>query len=165
MTENVLARQMRSVAVFANLSPEQLASIAGRAERRLYSEGNNLAVRGETSDGAIVIVDGAFACTDGFDKGRTFEEGAAGTVIGEMAMFIDDFEHPSTFVTTRRVKALYIRRADMHDLLLSDPDLAARLVDSVASRLVVMSTEMRRIEQIFQAKNAQPSAQRGAAVT
>jgi CRP-like cAMP-binding protein len=149
MTEHILAQQMRSAAIFERLSPFQLTEIARHADRRLFREGDTLAVCGEGSDGALLIVGGSFQCTEGVGSGRRFDSSVSGTMIGEMAMFIDDFEHPSTFVASSRVKAMLITRAAMLGQMAQDPDMAARLVDTVAERLHQMTDEMRRIEAIF----------------
>jgi len=148
MTQNVLAQQMRSAAIFEDLSADQLVEIALHADRRLFREGDLIAERGASGSHAILVVDGTFRCDAGIGAGNQFVDGQSGIVIGEMAMFLDDFEHPATFVATSRVKALQVNRTAMLQQMANDPDLAARLVEKVASRLAEMSGALRAIEQL-----------------
>ena len=148
MTQNVLAQQMRAADIFRNLSANQLVEIALNAERHLYSEGDMIAVKGEPGDYAVVILDGTFRCTDGIGAGKAYTEQLGGIVIGEMGMILDDFEHPASFEATGRVKAMQISRATMMKLMARDPDMAARLVDSVAARLSSMRDALKAIDQV-----------------
>ncbi len=155
MTHNILAQQMRAADIFDGLRSDQLVEIAMRAGRRLFREGDCIAKKGARCAHAIIIVDGTFRCTEGVGAGRDYVEGQCGTVIGEMAMFLDDFEHAATYVAASRLRAMQVDRETMLALMARDPDMARRLVDKVASRLRAMTDTLGAIRNFGRATAAQ----------
>ncbi len=157
MSETMLAQHMRRADIFSDLTNEQLVKIALHAHRKVFDKGDTIAQKGAYSDHTAIIVDGSFECTDGIGKGKSFTDCQTGTAIGEMAMFIDDFEHISTFVATSRVKALLIDRNVMLKLMEEDRELAERFIDKVAGRLSEVSSVVSGIEKLLQDYGMEPA--------
>ena len=156
MPDNALAQQMRHVDIFSDLTNEQLVLITFYMRQKIFNDGDIIAKKGKNCNTAIIIANGNFTCTEGIGKGKQFLEDQSGTVIGEMAMFIDDFDHPSTFIATGCVKALLIDRATMIKLMESDQDLTTRFIGKISSRLSEVTSAVNEIEKLLQShdKNA-----------
>jgi len=150
MSENMLAQQMRRADILSTLTDEQLVKIALHAHRKIFSEGDVIAQKGATTDHAVIIVEGSLKCIDGVGRGKSFLDCQTGTAIGEMAMFIDDFEHLSTFTAKGRVKVLIIDRHTMLQLMEEDRDLAARFIAKVSGRLSEVTSVVSGIEGLLQ---------------
>ncbi|MEM7749465.1 MAG: cyclic nucleotide-binding domain-containing protein [Pseudomonadota bacterium] len=149
MTQAPLSAYIARADIFQGLSADQLERISRRTERVLFQPGDDIAVQGETSDQAILIVEGEIDCIAGVGADAEFVGDQGGKMLGEMAMFIDDFEHPATFKARVQTKALLINRNEMLEELAQDPEMTEYLVQRVSSRLNNMIAEMRRIESDF----------------
>ena len=147
MSAKILAQQIRCTDILSGLNNEQLIQIAQNAQLRRFQAEDLIAEKGTNSTHAIIILNGTFACTEGVGEGKKFGEDHIGTIIGEMAMFIDDFEHPSTFIATSEVNAIQLERSIMLKLMENDQDLAARFVSKVAGRLGEIISAVSEIEK------------------
>ena len=134
-------------ALFADLDAERIAAIAGIAERVVFKPGDVIVAGNTPADHAVVIAWGACTRADAVDAhdalaaevmtqaaSQTDGHAGAGSVLSEMAMFVDT-EHAETLIATTAVRALRLHREDMLGLLAADPDMADHLVQQVASRL------------------------------
>ena len=147
MSAKILAQKIRCADILSELSDEHLTQIALNAQLRRFETGDLIAEKGTGSTHAIIILNGTFACTEGVGEGKKFCEDHIGTVIGEMAMFIDDFEHPSTFVATSEINAIQLKRSVMLKLMENDQDLAAQFVEKVTGRLSEIVSAVSEIEK------------------
>ena len=93
MAHTSISAHIARAAIFQGLSAAQIGRISRNAERVLFQPGDDITVQGETSDQAILIVEGEIDCVAGVGADCNFDGDQGGKVLGEMAMFIDDFEH------------------------------------------------------------------------
>ena len=159
MTQTSISQHIARANLFQGLNADQIGKIARRTERVLFQAGDDITVQGEIGDKAILIVEGEIDCVAGIGSDIDFEGDQGGTMLGEMAMFIDDFEHPATFKARNQTKALLINRREMLEELAEDPDLTDHLVRRVSSRLNGLIAQMREIEQGFEASAPEVPAQ------
>ena len=144
MSANPLLAPLSRVRIFAGLTEAQLTAIAKSAERIVYKPGDIITAEGAEAEAAVLIVGGDTECIIEGTPSRV-EPIEAGSLVGEMAMFI---EHVYG-VTTRAAgsaRALRIHRKAMHRLMLEDPALADHCVRVIASRLHTVADELRRID-------------------
>lgn len=146
MAHNLLTHQLTRTDLFRGLSSRQISEIARNSERVMFSPGDDISVCGESGDEAILVIEGELECTKGVGAGQPLVGDQAGLMIGEMAMFIDDFEHPSTFTASSKTKALMIRREAMLAQMADDPEMAELLVAKVTQRLGDLIEQLRQIE-------------------
>jgi signal-transduction protein with cAMP-binding, CBS, and nucleotidyltransferase domain len=143
MVIDALAAPLLRVELFQGLKPQQLSAIARAAERIVYRAGEHIASANADADGALLIVSGAAEWTD-----SATEEIEIGSLIGEMAMFV---EHTfgSTIIAKSQVRCLKLGRTALQDILLSDPELAQHLTSKIAARLARVAGELRAIDCSF----------------
>ncbi len=149
MIQPAISAHIARAAIFQGLSPAQINKISQGSERVLFQPGDDIAVQGELSDKAILIVEGEIDCVAGVGADVELEGDQGGKMLGEMAMFIDDFEHPASFKSRNHTKALLINRTEMLKELADDPEMTDHLVQRVSSRLQGLIAEMREIEAHF----------------
>ena len=146
MAPNALTAILVNVALFDGLSEAQIAEISRVGERVLFQEGAALATRGDPCDAAIVVVDGALECTEGVAAEAQLDANQTGCLIGEMAMFIEDYRHQATFVARTPTKALLLHRSAIRSCIESDPTLAEQFVANIAARLKQTCVELQDVE-------------------
>ena len=149
MAQAAISAHIARAAIFQGLSPSQIDRISDNSERVLFQPGDDIAIQGEISDQAILIVEGEIDCVAGVGADAEFDGDQGGKMLGEMAMFIDDFEHPSSFKARNHTTALLINRRDMLKELAKDPEMTDLLVQRVSSRLQGLIAKMREIEVHF----------------
>lgn len=159
MTQVSISNHIARADLFQGLAADQISRIARRTERVLFQAGDDITIKGEVGDKAILIVEGEIDCVSGIGSDLDFDGDQGGTMLGEMAMFIDDFEHPATFKARNQTKALLIDRREMLEELAHDPALTDHLVRRVSSRLNGLIAEMRQIEQGFDLPSPESPAQ------
>lgn len=156
LANDTLVAPLLRVELFQELTPLQLTGIARRAERIVFREGDKITDAGGDADAAYLIVGGAAEWVRSSDTSR--ENGAEtstgkepieiGSLIGEMAMFID-YVYGATIIANGPVKCLKLSRATMHDLMLDDPSLAEHMTMKIARRLTRLADDLRAIDQDF----------------
>lgn len=166
MAHNSLTYQLTRTDLFRGLTPFQITEIARNSERVMFQPGDTISACGAQSDRAILVIEGEVTCTEGAGAEETFDGDQAGLMIGEMAMFIDDFEHPSTFLARSPTKALMIGRTAMLDQMANDAEMAEYLVAKMAERLDRLVEQLRHIEiQLSDASDADDGLRLGGDVT
>lgn len=144
MSANPLLAPLSRVRIFQGLPEAQLLKIARSAERIVYRPGDIITAAGAGADAAVLIVGGDTEVIIEGNPSRV-EPIEAGSLVGEMAMFI---EHVYG-VTTRAAgsaRALRLHRKAMHLLMLEDPAIADHCVRVMTSRLHQVAGELRRID-------------------
>ncbi|MEZ5773527.1 MAG: Crp/Fnr family transcriptional regulator [Hyphomicrobiaceae bacterium] len=145
MSPEVLVLPMLSAQLFTGLQPMQLKVLALHADRVAFQAGERLVGEGEEGDAAFLVVSGTVAAIDS-ETGETGEPMAAGTVVGEMAMFID-MVHGSSVVALEGVAALKFERSMMTRLMTEDPELAGHFVECMRERLLDTARRLREIDE------------------
>lgn len=144
MSANPLLAPLSRVRIFQGLPEAQLLAIARGAERIVYRPGDIITAAGAEADAAVLIVGGDTECIVEGNPSRV-EPIEAGSLVGEMAMFIDHVYG----VTTRAAgsaRALRLHRKAMHLLMLEDPAIADHCVRVITSRLHQVAGQLRRID-------------------
>jgi CRP-like cAMP-binding protein len=142
MSIQALIAPLLRVVLFQGLKPLQITEIARQADRIVFKRGDVITAEGADSDGAYLIVSGD---VDYIGENGATQPVEAGSLIGEMGMLI---EHTfgATVIARGSVRALKITRDAMHEQMLADPALAEHLMQRIASRLVKVADELRRID-------------------
>ena len=141
MVVDAFAAPLLRVELFQGLKATQLTQIGRAAERIVYRAGDTITRTGDDADAAILIVSGA---AEWFD-GSASDEIEIGSLIGEMAMFIDHV-YGATIVAKSQVRCLKLPRAEMQALLLQDSSLAQHLTSKIANRLTRVADQLRAID-------------------
>jgi CRP/FNR family transcriptional regulator, cyclic AMP receptor protein len=148
MTEPVVREEqidkpalLRRAGIFAELPDEDVAALAKLARVAMYPAGDEIIEEGaefdEETDGIFVVVDGAVEVRTGTkdgSEGRLLVKLGPGEFFGEMAL-IDAHPRSASVFATTEVQYLAISRWDFHRRLRSDPDIALRIMGTLAERL------------------------------
>jgi len=131
-TVELLAR----VPVFETLAREDLEQIAQVAVPRGFQPGEVVFREGDESDTCYVVRTGHARALRAHPDGRTITLASfgPGDIFGELAMF-DNERRSATVEASDRMEAVAVLGADMRRLLQEHPELAAKLVISLANRL------------------------------
>jgi CRP-like cAMP-binding protein len=86
-------------------------------------------------------------CTPDDDEPLEIELGA-GSVVGELAMFVD-MDHETTVTAKGEVIALRIPRAALQETLEKDPTLSEHFVDIMRARLEMMARRLRAADRML----------------
>jgi CRP-like cAMP-binding protein len=131
-TTGLLAR----VPIFSGLTEDQLAGLASVAVPRRWSAGEVIFREGDPGDTCYVVQAGSVRVLRNHTDGRTITlaELHSGSLFGELAMF--GTEHRSATVEAAEdTRAVALLAGDMRRLLLSNPDMALKLLAAFAERL------------------------------
>lgn len=148
MAIDALVKPMLPLAIFRGLKPLQITEIARRAERIIYRPGDIIIEEDAVGDAAVLIFSGDAVRVSGPEYGGLPEPVKAGSLVGEMAMLVESV-HTSTVIARGNVKALRIRRAEMHEQMEEDPSLAEHFLDRITGRLRSLAQDLRNTEQAF----------------
>ncbi len=143
MVVDVLAAPLLRVELFQGLKSQQLSQIARAAERIVFRAGERITTTGEDADAALLIVGGAAEWQD--LPGADAEEIEIGSMIGEMAMFVEH-TYGATVVAKTQVRCLKLTRTALCELLVRDTALADHLASKVTARLRRVAEELRAID-------------------
>ena len=143
------ARLLARTEVFSDLEPRELAAVAQVAVPRRWDRGEVIFREGDEGDTCYLLRSGAVVLTREHQDGRmvALAELRAGALFGELAMFRGETRSATAeaFETTTAVALL---AGDMQRLIRRNPDLALKLLASLAER--VSRTNERLLQQSFQ---------------
>ena len=122
--DHVVASLSR-VPLFAELKPLQISRIARQAERCCFRRGDIITKAGAPGDGAFLILSGEAGAGPAGDRGRHPEPIEPGSLVGELAMFVEHV-YGATVVADGRVDCLKLERSMLHEQMRADPDIAER---------------------------------------
>lgn len=133
--ERVLA--LRSVPLFAELSPADLSRVAAIAEECAYADGDRIADQGEIGDELHIVVAGTVQVVreeDGASAAIARRE--AGDVIGEMSI-ITRGPRVASLVAEGDVRTVRIGRREFESMIRERPDVSLAVMRVLAERLSV----------------------------
>ena len=119
------------LAIFADLSPPQLESVAHTFEEEMFAEGQRILRQGFAGSNFYVILDGEAAIRiDGEDRARL----ARGDFFGEVSVLLDA---PPTadVVALRPLRCLTLPGSEVEGFLVAYPRVMFRLLQAEARRL------------------------------
>ncbi|WP_321344109.1 cyclic nucleotide-binding domain-containing protein [Breoghania sp.] len=135
---------LRQVPLLGEFSDEQLRLLAFSAENVIANEGEVIFREGERSDSSYVIASGKVALRGGEDKKEDLATVGPGTLLGEMALFIET-TRPNTAVTLERTEMIRIRRALFKRMLQEYPDIAQAMHQGLAERLKATTGQLLKV--------------------
>ncbi len=132
---------VRQVPLFAGLSDERLAALASVAWVSTVPAGAAIIEEGDEvvddEEGLFLLVSGTVEVRKGATDatgGRLLRTLGPGDFFGEMAL-IDAHARSASAFATSEVQYLALSRWDFHRRLRSDPDIALRIMATLAQRL------------------------------
>jgi CRP-like cAMP-binding protein len=130
------ARLLRSISLFADLSPEQLGKIAALTQVRSYPARTAVVNQGEPARSLFGIMHGRLKVASSGPDGRDTVLGimAEGEIFGEVAL-LDGGARSATCTTIEPCELLVLDRQPFMDLLETSPAIAVKLLDVLAKRL------------------------------
>ena len=146
--EEETARLLERVPTFSGLSAAEIAELAKVAVPRSYVAGQVVFREGDSGDTCFVVRSGAVKITREHG-GRTIAlaELRAGDMFGELAMFGGE-TRSATAQALEETAAVALLAGDIRRLLMSSPDIAVKMLETMADR--VRATNERLANQSFQ---------------
>jgi CRP/FNR family transcriptional regulator, cyclic AMP receptor protein len=143
------ARLLAGTEVFTGLEPRELIAVAQVAVPRRWDRGQVIFREGDTGDTCYLLRSGAFVPTREHQDGRmvALAELRAGSLFGELAMFRGE-TRSATAEAVEPATAVALLAGDVQRLIRRNPDLALKLLASLAER--VSRTNERLLQQSFQ---------------
>ncbi|MGC9220176.1 MAG: Crp/Fnr family transcriptional regulator [Solirubrobacteraceae bacterium] len=148
---------LRSVPVFAELSDEDLMAVASVAVARRFDAGDAVFLEGDSGDSCYVVSSGLARAVRQNQDGRsiTLAHFTAGDMFGELAMFGDE-PRSATVDTLEPTEVIVVPRRDVQRLIRQHPEIAVKLMASLAQRL--RATNERLARQSFQTVQSRVAA-------
>jgi CRP/FNR family cyclic AMP-dependent transcriptional regulator len=142
-------RLLAATEVFGEVEPRELEEVAKVAVPRHWDRGEMIFREGDVGDTCYLIRSGAILLTREHQDGRmvALAELRAGQLFGELAMFRGE-RRSATAEVIESATALALLAGDMQRLVRRNPDLALKLLASLAER--VSRTNERLLQQSFQ---------------
>jgi len=131
LRRNTKVDLLSKVPLFASLSKGQLGQVATIADELDLRAGKVLIREGERGREFFVLLEGE---VDVRRKGRKVATGHKGEFIGEIAL-VSNVPRVATVTAITPVRVLVIRSQDFRTLLRSYPDIALKVLVTVADRL------------------------------
>ncbi len=125
-----------SVPIFRVMPPDGLEELAGSLHHRHYDKGEVVAVAGDPILDLMVVARGRLKLAHSSASGRTQVVRAleAGDFVGEMALF-SPARHEGELVAAEATDVCMVPRQAVQAILRKHPEVAVRLVESLAERL------------------------------
>ena len=148
-TDHETVELLGRVPVFAGLGPPELGRIAEVVVPRAFEAAQVVFREGDASDTCYIVRSGHARAVREHPDGRaiTLANFGPGDIFGELAMF-DSERRSATVETLDAMEAVAILSADMRRLLREHPEIAVKLVVTLASRVRALNDRLTR--QSFQ---------------
>lgn len=142
MTEN-LTELLAKVELFSELSPDELATVAGVASTRSVAKDTVVFHGGDAADAVYVISSGKVKIVTTSTDGKEFilTVLGAGQVFGEMAL-LEEAPRSASVITLTTVELVAIKRDDFHHLLNTSPGISRSLLAILSRRLRRANSKM-----------------------
>jgi CRP/FNR family transcriptional regulator, cyclic AMP receptor protein len=148
-TADETVRLLAGTEVFGDLEQPELEAVAQVAVPRHWERGEVIFREGDVGDTCYLLRTGAVVLTREHQDGRmvALAELRAGSLFGELAMFRGD-TRSATAEVIEPAAAVALLAADVQRLIRRHPDIALKLLASLAER--VSRTNERLLQQSFQ---------------
>jgi CRP/FNR family cyclic AMP-dependent transcriptional regulator len=134
--KNSKSEVLRSVPLFAGLSPQELGGIADRALERRYAPGEVLFHEGDPCHGFFLLGQGRVKIFKTAPSGREvmLAVESAPSSVAEVPLF-DGGPYPATVSALDEVTAYLVSKQDFRQLCRQQPDVALKVLAVVGQRL------------------------------
>jgi CRP-like cAMP-binding protein len=140
---------LKGVPIFADLPTEQLRLIAFSAVRLELGGGQVLFREGTKGASGFVVLDGSIQLSAGDGRKRkTHAVAEAGSLIGEVALFIET-RRPATATALKPSRVLEIERKVILRMLNEYPAVAERMWATLAERLAATAAELAKVRTLL----------------
>jgi CRP/FNR family transcriptional regulator, cyclic AMP receptor protein len=148
-TVDETVRLLAGTEVFGDLDPDELREVAQVSVPRHWDRGEVIFREGDVGDTCYLLRSGAIVLTREHQDGRmvALAELRAGMLFGELAMFRGE-TRSATAEVVEPAGAVALLAGDMQRLIKRNPDLALKLLATLAER--VSKTNERLLQQSFQ---------------
>ena len=135
---------LKKVPLFASLDSGTVAGLAGKFEKKKLKPNEVLFQQGDPGDAFYVIVEGAVKISvTNEETSLTVALLGPGDHLGEMALF-DNLPRSAKAEAARATQLLALGRRQFEEALRENPDLALKLLQTLASRLREANAEIAR---------------------
>jgi CRP-like cAMP-binding protein len=149
MAIDLVLESLCRVPLFAGLTPQQITEIGCGAQRHAFRKGEVIAEAGAPGDGAYLILSGEAICKASPDTREPAEMVEPGSLVGELAMFVEH-DYATTVVAAQGwVDCLKLERATLHAQMRADPGMAEHIADVIRSRLTLVAAELQIIDRLL----------------
>ena len=136
---------LRSVPIFATLSPEELEQLARSSVETRYAQGRALCIEGEPGDEVFILIEGEVTVvTHSAAGGEIVQVESAGSVIGELAILDRVPRSASVFASSSGVRVLRLSGPAFQRVLNAEHAVAEGVLRSMARRLRQQSSHRPR---------------------
>jgi CRP-like cAMP-binding protein len=125
------AEQLKKIPLFDGVPDADLRRIGESARERRFDAGAAIVSAGEPGHGFYLILDGRLEVKQG---GRVIATLGPGDYFGELAL-IRETPRSATVVATDPTTCLALTRWDFKGIVVANPSIAIRLLETVANRL------------------------------
>jgi signal transduction histidine kinase len=127
---------LESMALFANLGPEELKALRRMAQEQHFAASDGIFREGDPGDGVYFVKDGLVEISGrvGADTRRAFSQLGPGEIFGEMAV-IEDRPRSATATALKNTAVYFLPRGEILSLLERSPGLAFGLLQQISHRL------------------------------
>lgn len=142
--ENMI--QLQSCDIFSDLAPSELRRIGSIVKEYLCKEGDIILKNGDRQEDIFIVVEGELEMRQQREDGYIplgYKE--IGELLGETALFINDYTAPFTVVSTEASKLLAINKYNFLDLLKENPSISIKLLEHFAQRVERHEDDMERV--------------------
>jgi CRP/FNR family cyclic AMP-dependent transcriptional regulator len=131
---------LRTIPLFAGLSPSDLRSVADIAEERSFGGGDVIAVEGEAGDELHIVLAGTVAVVRGEGGTIPVARRGQGEVVGEMSI-ITHAPRVASLVAEGDVRTLRIGSREFETMIRERPDVSLAVMRELAERLGAATTD------------------------
>jgi CRP-like cAMP-binding protein len=138
------------VPIFDGLSKEQLTAIANKGKKTFFPEGADILTAGGKGDTTYLVLTGLAVTEPPAGSNLEAELLEPGSLIGELSMLVEST--PTLTVRAKvRVRALALGRADLYEVMETDPSIAHHFSQKLVDRLSLLAVDLRQMDTRFAA--------------
>ena len=131
---------LRTIPLFAGLSPSDLRSVADIAEERSFVDGDVIAVEGETGDELHIVLAGTVSVVRGEGGTTPVARRGQGEVVGEMSI-ITHAPRVASLIAEGDVRTLRIGSREFESMIRERPDVSLAVMRELAERLGALTAD------------------------
>jgi CRP/FNR family transcriptional regulator len=131
-----IAAVLKGAALFSELSPEELRTLAARTIRKRLNSGELLFSEGESCHGLHIIATGRVRIfkTSAGGREQVLAINQPGESVAELPVF-DGGQYPASAIAIEETQIAFISQRDFHSYCLEHPPVALKVLSVVGARL------------------------------